>query len=312
MSVKDEVLVRLLDKEGAVVSGQALSEELLCSRMSVSKAVKELGAEGYEIEAVKGTGYILRPNDLLTQAVVSHDFSVPAYFYEETGSTMQEAKALIAQGVEAPFVCVAGRQTGGRGRLGRSFYSPEGGIYFSIVVDGRQVPSPDLLTISASLAVANALEASTGRKADIKWVNDVYVDGLKVTGILTEGIVNMELGGLDKAIVGIGINLSGDSSKIPQELQGKMGILYPTGQSPVSRSRLAAAVTDGLLSLQGKSFMDDYRRRCFIIGRDITAHKAGRSREAHAYGVDDNGHLLVRYKDGTEEALYSGEVTLTF
>ena len=302
----------LLSREGTIVSGQLLAEELSCSRMSVSKAVKELSAEGYAIEAVKGTGYVLQVNDMLTEAVLSNDFSIPVFFYGETVSTMQAAKALIADGQEAPFACVAERQTGGRGRLGRSFYSPEGGVYFSVVLDGRDIPSPDLLTVSASLAVASALEKLTGRKADIKWVNDVYVDGLKVTGILTEGIVNMELGGLDKAIVGIGINLSGRSDLIPDELRGKMGILYPPGKSPVSRSRLAAAVTDELLSLQGKPFMDEYRRRCFIIGRDITVHKAGKEKAALARGVDDNAHLLVTYKDGTEEALYSGEVTLTF
>ena len=121
----------------------------------------------------------------------------------------------------------------------------------------------------------------------------------------------MELGGLDEAIVGIGINLSGNEEDIPEDLRGKMGFLFPAGKAPVSRAELAAAVTDNLLAIQNRDFMDEYRRRCFIIGQDVTVIKPGKGEwPARAFGVDDSGHLLVRYEDGREEALSSGEVTL--
>ena len=115
----------------------------------------------------------------------------------------------------------------------------------------------------------------------------------------------------DQIIIGIGINLSGNDEDIPTELSGKMGFLFPEGKSPVTRAELAARVADNLVRIQGTDFMDEYRRRCFIIGRDITVIKPGKGEwPATAYGVDDNGHLLVRYPDGREEALSSGEVTL--
>ena len=312
MLIKEEVLDLLLARRGERVSGQEIADRLSCSRMAVSKSVSQLQAEGFGIDTQKGSGYCLTSSDVLSEHLLSSLFPVPVYPVASCSSTMTEAKDLINKGLSAPFAVIAGRQEGGRGRLGRSFFSPAGGVYFSIVLSGDAIPSPDLLTVSASLAVSRVIERLTGRTTAIKWVNDVYSGGRKIVGILTEGIVNMELGGLDKAIVGIGINLSGDDSSIPEDLQDKMAFLYPAGSSPVSRGEMAAAVTTELLALQGTSFMDEYRAKCFIIGRDITVIKAGKQRSAHAYGVDDSGHLLVEYAGGEREALSSGEVTLRF
>ena len=310
MLIKDEVLGLLLSRKGERVSGQEIADALSCSRMAVSKSVAQLQEEGFDIETQKGSGYVLCHADVLSPQVLSPLFPVPVHAVGTCRSTMIEAKDLINRGVEAPFAVIAGSQQGGRGRLGRSFFSPSGGVYFSVVLSGDAIPSPDLLTISASLAVSRVIERLTDRATAIKWVNDVYVDGFKIVGILTEGIVNMELGGLDKAIVGIGINLSGDASSIPDDLRDKMAFLYPQGSSPVSRGEMAGAVTTELLSLQGTRFMDEYRAKCFVIGRPVTVIKAGRMRDGHAYGVDDDGHLLVRYPGGESEALSSGEVSL--
>ncbi len=310
MLVKDSVLNMLLEHKGECISGQKIADSVQCSRMAVSKAVSQLQEEGFGIATMKGTGYILESDDVLSPMVVEPLFPIPVYPVKECVSTMTETKDLLNKGIEAPFAVIAERQIGGRGRLGRSFFSPKGGVYFSIVLPGESIPSPDLLTISASLAASRAIERLTGRSTSIKWVNDVYVDGYKVLGILTEGIVNMELGGLDKAIIGIGINLSGSSSSIPMDLKDKMAFLYPEGKSPVTRAELAAAVTTELLSLQGTRFIDEYRAKCFIIGMDVTVVKAGKERNGRAYGLDDNGHLLVEYPGGRKEALSSGEVTL--
>ena len=314
MSVKDSVLSLLLESNGKMVSGQSMADKLSCSRMAISKSVQTLIREGYDINISKHYGYSLgSSSDVLSQAVLESEFSIPVCYVPECRSTFFESRKMISDGVRAPFAIVAGIQTGGRGRLGRSFFSPQGGVYLSVVIKGTDIPDPDLLTVSASIATADAIEALTGLECSIKWVNDIYSSGRKVVGILTEGIVNMELGGLDEAIIGIGINLSGNDEDIPEDLRGKMGFLFPKGKSPVSRAKLAAAVTDNLLAIQGRDFMDEYRRRCFIIGRDVTVVKPGKGEwDAHAYGVDDSGHLLVRYPDGREEALSSGEVTLRF
>ena len=311
MHIKDEVLDILLSRKGERVSGQEIADALSCSRMAVSKSVSQLQEEGFGIDTQKGSGYVLITADVLSGHVLSPLFPIPVYAVQECRSTMIEARDLINKGIEAPFAVMAGSQQGGRGRLGRSFFSPVGGVYFSIVLPGEAIPSPDLLTISASLAVSRVIERLTGRTSAIKWVNDVYVDGFKIVGILTEGIVNMELGGLDKAIVGVGINLSGDASSIPSDLRDKMAFLYPLGSSPVTRGEMAGAITTELLSLQGTRFMDEYRAKCFVIGRPVTVLKAGRhDRDGYAYGVDDEGHLLVEYPGGEREALSSGEVSL--
>ena len=311
MSVKDGVLSLLLESNGEVVSGQDIADRLSCSRMAVSKSVQSLMAEGYDIRASKHYGYSLVSSDVLSDAVLKKAFSIPVYYTPECRSTFFESRSLITAGAEVPFALVAGQQNGGKGRLGRSFFSPIGGVYLSVVLKGHDIPNPDLLTVSASIATADAIEKLTGAECAIKWVNDIYSSGRKVVGILTEGIVNMELGGLDEAIVGIGINLSGNEEDIPEDLRGKMGFLFPSGKAPVSRAELAAAVTDNLIAMQNRDFMDEYRRRCFIIGRDVTVIKPGKGEwPAKAFGVDDSGHLLVRYDDGREEALSSGEVTL--
>ena len=312
MLVKDEVLQVLLSRKGECVSGQEIADSLSCSRMAVSKAVSQLQDDGFQISTQKGSGYVLDRADVLSPAVLSALFPIPVYAVRETSSTMIEAKDLLNKGVDAPFAVIAGRQDGGRGRLGRSFFSPEGGVYFSIVIPGRDIPSPDLLTISASLAASRAIERLTGFTTAIKWVNDIYINGKKVVGILTEGIVDMELSGLDKAIVGIGVNLSGNSSDIPYEIRDKMAFIYETGKSPVTRGELAAAITKELFALQGTRFIDEYRAKCFVIGLDVTVIKAGRERNGHAYGLDDNGHLLIEYPGGEKEALSSGEVSIRF
>ena len=238
MSVKDSVLSLLLESNGKMVSGQSMADKLSCSRMAISKSVQTLIREGYDINISKHYGYSLgSSSDVLSQAVLESEFSIPVCYVPECRSTFFESRKMISDGVRAPFAIVAGIQTGGRGRLGRSFFSPKGGVYFSVVIPGSDIPSPDLLTISASLAASRVIERLTGLSTAIKWVNDIYVGGKKVVGILTEGIVNMELGGLDKAIVGIGINLSGQSSSIPSSWPSRA----LTSSASTGRSALSSA-----------------------------------------------------------------------
>ena len=312
MLVKDEVLRILVSHKRECVSGQEIADSLSCSRMAISKAVSQLQDDGFVISTQKGAGYVLEKDDVLYPSILSALFPMPVYAVKSSASTMIDAKDMLNKGVDAPFAVIAEKQGAGRGRLGRSFFSPPGGVYFSVVIPGSDIPAPDLLTISASLAASRAIERLTGKKTAIKWVNDIYIDGKKVVGILTEGIVDMELGGLDKAIVGIGINLSGKASAIPDELKDKMAFIYDEGMSPVTRGEMAAAVTEELMSLQGTRFIDEYRAKCFVIGLDVTVIKAGKERNGHAYGLDERGHLLVEYPGGETEALSSGEVSIRF
>ena len=119
----------------------------------------------------------------------------------------------------------------------------------------------------------------------------------------------MEEGGLDKAIIGVGINLQGGSDAIPSELKEKMIYLYPGGNVPFTRAELASRVADEILAIQGKEFIEEYKSRCFILGSEVTVIKNGKERQAIALDVDDSGCLLVRREDGSIAALNSGEIS---
>ena len=142
------------------------------------------------------------------------------------------------------------------------------------------------------------------------WVNDIYIHGRKAVGILTEGLVNMEEGGLSSAVVGIGVNLRPGAEPIPDELKDRMIYLYPASECPITRAELASRIADEVLSILDEDFIDEYRSRCFILGSAVTVIRNGLSRAAVALDVDDHAHLVVRYLDGSIEALSSGEVTL--
>ena len=309
MNVKEELLSILLENEEGI-SGSELAERIGCSRMAISKSAAGLADEGYRLSVSRSDGYKLEKSDVLSSQMLEHIFNIPVYYRPVVSSTMTEAKDLINKGADVPFAVVAGRQEGGRGRLGRSFFSPEGGVYMSIVLGGSSIPDPELLTTASCLATVKAIEALSGIGCSIKWVNDIYVHHRKAVGILTEGIVNMEEGGLDKAIIGVGINLQGGSDAIPSELKEKMIYLYPGGNVPFTRAELASRVADEILAIQGKEFIEEYKSRCFILGSEVTVIKNGKERQAIALDVDERARLVVRYPDGRIEALSSGEVSL--
>ena len=200
------------------------------------------------------------------------------------------------------------------------------------------------LTTLAAVAVSEAIEAVAGVPADIKWVNDIYVRGRKVCGILTEASFNLEDGTLDYAVVGIGINVYEPKGGFPESIRDRAGSLasapggyvpsdnkgLPSGESLLAnggRNRLAAEVLsrfyayclaelkalanpDKQSPAQGR-YMNEYRRRCFVIGHEVDVLKAGAPPvTALVTGLDDECHLYVRYEDGSEEALSSGEISI--
>ncbi|MGM9662343.1 MAG: biotin--[acetyl-CoA-carboxylase] ligase [Oscillospiraceae bacterium] len=226
-------------------------------------------------------------------------------------STNNEAKRRLAAGRCEPTLLLAEEQTAGRGRLGRSFYSPaETGLYMTLLL-GRPAAlrDPAILTVAAAAAVAGAIEQLTGERAGIKWVNDVYMAGKKVCGILCEAVTDGESGetGL---LAGIGVNVR--TADFPEELRQKAGSL--TGAA-ADRTELAAEITDRLLAIweapEQSGFLAFYRARSFVPGHRVRFMRNGAEREALALGIDDGGALLVRYPDGTVEALRSGEVSVT-
>ena len=212
-------------------------------------------------------------------------------------------------------VLIARRQTGGRGRMGRSFYSPEGsGLYISVLLR-PQLAAEDapLITTAAAVAVCRAAEALGSDRAEIKWVNDVLIRGKKVCGILTEAAAGTAPGTLDWAVLGVGINVTEPAGGFPADIAAVAGAVFPSPGRDL-RARLAAEFLRQFYviytALPDRAFAAEYRSRSCLAGRYVDVLRGETSRRALALGVDDACRLLVRYEDGTEEALFSGEVSI--
>ena len=240
------------------------------------------------------------------------DSGITGYYLDETTSTNIDAKRLSSEGVKPPFLVCTSKQNGGRGRLGRRFESPRGGVYFSLVLSGDKIASPSLVTISAAWAISDVMERLTGVETSIKWVNDVYIKDKKAVGILTEGIVNMEEGGLSQVVIGCGVNLKSKREDFSPELQDIVTSFYPSGESSVNRVDVVAECAKAIIKAQEIDFLEEYRKKCFVIGKDIYVVRMNEKKPAKALKIDKDGHLVVRYNDGSVESLSSGEVSIRF
>lgn len=234
--------------------------------------------------------------------------AVKWYRYETLDSTNHEARRLVQSGAfSVPAVVIAERQTAGRGRQGKTFYSPaRTGIYMSIVTDFPQDANDAvLLTIRTSVAVADAIREQTGIETGIKWVNDLYVGTRKVCGILTESVLNGEK---RCAIIGIGVNVSTEC--FPAELDGKAGSLGAAAQG--SADTLPAAILAHVLRIpeNGLRYLDEYKKRSVVIGKEVTYERGGVLKKGRAIDIDGSGALLIDLGAGKRDLLQSGEISL--
>lgn len=220
-----------------------------------------------------------------------------------------------AAGLPEWHTLIAGYQTGGRGRSGRSFFSPEGsGLYMSVLLRPR-LPAEDavLITAAAAVAVCRAAEQLGADSARIKWVNDVFLRGRKVCGILTEACSGQEPGALGHVVLGIGVNVTEPDGGFPPDIADTAGAMFPAHQSAL-RARLAAAILRQLYSLYAqlprRDFVTEYQARSLVVGREVDVLQNGAVRRALALAVDDRCRLVVRYPDGEQRALFSGEVSI--
>ena len=228
---------------------------------------------------------------------------VSCYLYDSIDSTNNEAKRLLGKS-DTPFFIVSESQTSGRGRMGRSFFSPESsGIYLSYAYKPKGTVGDSIaVTSAAAVAVARAIRKTIGLECKIKWVNDIYSAGKKVCGILTEAVGNHN-------IVGIGINVS--TKSFPEDIKSIAGSV---GNEQTNRNILIASVINNLQKLINelpqRTFLEEYRRLSLVIGERITYTKNGVKCDGVAIDVDENGFLTVKKDDGTEEILSSGEISL--
>lgn len=322
-SVKEQVLSILEEKKGESISGASLAKHLSVSRNAVWKSIKSLQNEGYAITAVTNKGYCLSSgNDILSKQsidpyLVGNTKKLRIEVHKSLGSTNTLLKELATSGEEEGKVIIAEEQTEGRGRFGRSFYSPsKTGIYMSILLRPKMTAEESFfITTSAAVAVARAIEKISDCKAEIKWVNDVYCNGKKVCGILTEAAVDFEGGGLEYAVVGIGINILKPKEDFPKDLKDiATSILRTESYSANVRSQLIAEILNNFFEYyensQGKEFLEEYRNRSFLLGKEIMVVSGGKKEKAVAMNIDDKGQMVVKLPDGKIKTLFSGEVSV--
>lgn len=319
MKTTERVLELLEKNKGKYVSGGRIASFLGVSRNAVWKAVKTLQDRGYEIGAVTNKGYILTENNNLISAQSVDKFitaeNIEIEYRDTVTSTNTLLKKMAENGEKEGYVLLAGEQTLGRGRLGRSFSSGNGtGVYFSILLRPDMKPSDSLLiTTCAAVAVAKAIEKNTNKMTSIKWVNDIYMHDRKVCGILTEASFDLECGKLSYAVLGIGINMYFSENSLPEELKDIAGAVFDEKPDGDTVSRIVADVINIFMEeykvLVGKHFLFDYCSRSYLDGKDINVIKPDGTKEAVALDIDDDFRLHVKYSDGSEEYLSSGEVS---
>lgn len=231
-------------------------------------------------------------------------------------STNNVAKTLAENGCEEGELVIAERQTAGRGRLGRSFLSQKGGIYLSLVLKPKISPQDTLfITTAAAVAVCHAIEAVSGKKCEIKWVNDVYISGKKVCGILTEGAFNAD-GSLKYAVLGVGVNLFEPKGGFPANLplagaifDKKDKIFRKKSIKEQFLAEFANCFFSFYHNLEQKDFMSEYQSRSFLTGKEITYEKGKEKFTATVIGIDDDAHLVIE-RDGKREFLSHGEIQI--
>jgi len=321
LSTKNLVLSHLEKNKGKALSGEAIAGELGVSRNAVWKAISELRREGYDIEASTNRGYTLTQSpDILSADGIRAGFENQAlsgeiFVFEQLESTNKTAKELAGSGAAHGTAVFAKRQTGGIGRFGRSFISPPGGIYMSLVLrpDFLNFENLTTTTAAAAVCVCRALEG-LGLAPQIKWVNDVFLNRKKICGILTEAVTDFESGTVGWIVLGIGINFSVSMQDMPSDLSQTAACVFPDGSAPISQNAFAVTLLELLLSCFAESsdaeVYAQYKARMLALGEEILVKQGDALFSATALDINESGHLIVKTKDGDTLALSSGEVSI--
>lgn len=375
MTTKEKILQTLKAFPDTSISGQHLAEQCNVSRTAIWKAITSLREEGYHIEGTTNGGYIFsNDSDVFSKDTFQTElnFRYPQFSnsyiecHKEIDSTNTHAKRLLTEagnlrnsaGNLTPAgekfhnaIIVAESQSAGRGRLGRTFYSPsKTGIYISMIyAPEKGISEPAKLTAFSAVAVCRAIKKLYNANPAIKWINDIFMGGKKVSGILTEGIMNFETARIESAVIGIGINISDNPDKMPEDVKKIAGSITSNLTAPlvskeiidnntnisrdlndgkenndcntsiptVTRAMLAAEVAGQVLTVLGEDetkVIEEYKSLSFLIGKKIKVYSIiddpESMYEATAIDIDDKCALVVELSDGSKKALSSGEVSI--
>ena len=320
-NTKIEILELLEKNRGGFVSGELMAESLGVTRAAVWKNIKDLKSDGHKIHAEPHNGYSLTgSDDVLSKEGIkkylAEDTKISDVIYlDSVDSTNNYAKKhQLPHGT----LIAANEQTAGRGRYGHSFESPAGtGLYMSLVLRPEiEISKFQMITIADAVAVCLAIEDLYGDskgRIKIKWVNDVFFNSKKITGILTEAVSNIESGEIESVVTGIGVNVS--TKKFTQNAGEIAGSIFISDDEILfSRNELCARIADYVMNfaedLSSPDLIKAYRERSLLKrGEKITYMKDGEKLSATVKSIDDSGGLVIKNKSGIEETLRSGEVS---
>lgn len=319
--MKTEILRYLKEADG-YISGQELCERFQVSRTAVWKVVRQLEAEGYEIEAVRNRGYRLKTaGDILSQAEILSSIrgswaGREIHYLDEVDSTNTAAKKAAENGAVHGTLVVSERQTGGKGRRGRAWDSPrETGIFMTLILRPNMAPvHASMLTLVAALAVADGIRECTGAESLIKWPNDIVMSGKKICGILTEMSADPDC--INYVAVGIGINVN--MEEFPEEIRGVAASIFTETGKKTKRSLLISAVMAAferyyevfMKTTDMSGLLEDYNGKLANCGRTVRVLDPAGEYSGTAIGIDREGELLVEMEDTTVRRVLSGEVSV--
>ena len=316
----------LLAGADGYLSGQEMSRVLGVTRAAVWKEIESLREAGWPIQSSTRKGYKLAgPPPALSAPYISAQLPKDNLFAGKVmveplvDSTNTRLKAMAAAGAPAGTALLAEEQSGGRGTHGRSFQSPRGeGLYLSVLLRPRLTKLTDLLTLTGWVGVAarEAVEKASGAPADIKWLNDLYLNGKKLCGILTELSFLGESGEPDYVVAGMGVNMNQTAETFRTQGLGDIATSLALEGSPVEQNRLAVCLLEALDRLvrdfPGKraDYLERYRAHCITLGRRVSFDGDGSLQTGAAAGVDDNFALVIAGDDGKEHVISSGTVKM--
>ena len=322
MLIKGKVLKILEENKGRNISGEEIAKTLNISRTSIWKEINSLRNEGYVINAVTNKGYSLATNtDFISKEGISLYLNkscsdIEIYNYKTISSTNEIAKNLALSGAKHGTVVISEEQTAGKGRLGRSFYSPANtGIYMSIILRPNLTAMDSvLITTSSSVIICESIKKVTGIDCQIKWINDIYLNNKKVAGILTEASTNFESGTIDYLILGIGINFNQPKDDFPDELKSIASSLFNNNNNNINRNMLCAEIISNILDMipriKNYDFISEYKKRSIVLNQEIIYISSGISSKGKAININCDGSLVVEHDDGSIKILNSGEVSI--
>ncbi|MCK8824891.1 biotin--[acetyl-CoA-carboxylase] ligase [Fuchsiella alkaliacetigena] len=319
---KQKVLQILYETEADYVSGEELSNKLDVSRTTIWKYIQSLREQGYLIDSSSRLGYsLVKAPDILSPEEIKKDLETEilgqeVIYYEKVESTNKIAIAEAKEGAVEGAIVIAGEQTAGKGRLGRSFFCPPGGIWFSVIL--RPNLRPDFvaqLNFIGVIALAKTIDKLTDLKPGIKWPNDILVNGRKVSGILTE--LSAEVDQINYLVMGIGINLNIDLDQFPADLVNKASSVQRELGERVSKLEFFLSLITELelayFKFQEQGFIsiiEDWKEYNLTLGQEVQVDNGREVLVGKAVDIDSTGALLIKLADGRVKKVVAGDVTL--